>query len=73
MRSPGGAVLRRATAFFLDDVHLIAARTTQEELFVLFNVLMDAGATAGLHLGGAPGGAGPASRPGSALASRAGS
>jgi len=35
---------RRATAFLLDDVHLIAAKDrTQEELFVLFNVLMDAG------------------------------
>jgi chromosomal replication initiation ATPase DnaA len=35
---------RRATAFLLDDVHLIAAKDrTQDELFVLFNVLMDAG------------------------------
>jgi chromosomal replication initiator protein len=35
---------RRATAFLLDDVHLIADKDrTQEELFVLFNVLMDAG------------------------------
>jgi chromosomal replication initiation ATPase DnaA len=35
---------RRATAFLLDDVHLIAAKDkTQEELFVLFNVLMDGG------------------------------
>ena len=35
---------RRAAAFLLDDVHLIAAKDrTQEELFVLFNSLMDAG------------------------------
>ena len=35
---------RRATAFLLDDVHLIAAKDrTQEELFVLFNALMDGG------------------------------
>ncbi len=35
---------RRATAFLLDDVHLIAAKDrTQDELFVLFNALMDAG------------------------------
>jgi chromosomal replication initiator protein len=35
---------RRATAFLLDDVHLIAAKDrTQEELFVLFNALMDQG------------------------------
>jgi len=35
---------RRAAAFLLDDVHLIAAKDrTQEELFVLFNVLMDGG------------------------------
>jgi chromosomal replication initiator protein len=35
---------RRAAAFLLDDVHLIAAKDrTQEELFVLFNALMDQG------------------------------
>jgi chromosomal replication initiation ATPase DnaA len=35
---------RRASAFLLDDVHLIAAKDrTQDELFVLFNALMDAG------------------------------
>jgi chromosomal replication initiator protein DnaA len=35
---------RRATAFLLDDVHLIAAKDrTQDELFVLFNALMDQG------------------------------
>ncbi len=35
---------RRATAFLLDDVHLIAAKDrTQDELFVLFNALIDAG------------------------------
>jgi chromosomal replication initiator protein DnaA len=35
---------RRATAFLLDDVHLIAAKDrTQDELFVLFNALMDEG------------------------------
>lgn len=35
---------RRATAFLLDDVHLIADKDrTQEELFVLFNVLIGAG------------------------------
>jgi chromosomal replication initiator protein len=35
---------RRATAFLLDDVHLIADKDrTQEELFVLFNVLVGAG------------------------------
>jgi chromosomal replication initiation ATPase DnaA len=35
---------RRASAFLLDDVHLIAAKDrTQEELFVLFNTLVDAG------------------------------
>ena len=35
---------RRATAFLLDDVHLIADKDrTQDELFVLFNALMDAG------------------------------
>ena len=35
---------RRATAFLLDNVHLIAAKDrTQDELFVLFNVLMDEG------------------------------
>ena len=35
---------RRATAFLLDDVHLIAAKDrSQDELFVLFNALMDAG------------------------------
>jgi chromosomal replication initiator protein len=35
---------RRATAFLLDDVHLIAAKDrTQEELFVLFNVLIESG------------------------------
>jgi chromosomal replication initiation ATPase DnaA len=35
---------RRATAFLLDDVHLIAAKDrTQDELFVLFNALVDAG------------------------------
>jgi chromosomal replication initiator protein len=35
---------RRATAFLLDDVHLIAATDrTQDELFVLFNALMDQG------------------------------
>ena len=35
---------RRATAFLLDDVHLIAAKDrTQDELFVLFNSLIDAG------------------------------
>lgn len=35
---------RRATAFLLDDVHLIAETDrTQEELFVLFNVLIGAG------------------------------
>jgi chromosomal replication initiator protein len=35
---------RQATAFLLDDVHLIAATDrTQDELFVLFNSLMDAG------------------------------
>jgi len=35
---------RRATAFLLDDVHLIAAKDrTQDELFVLFNALMDRG------------------------------
>ena len=34
---------RRAAAFLLDDVHLIAAKDrTQDELFVLFNALMDA-------------------------------
>ena len=35
---------RRATTFLLDDVHLIAATDrTQDELFVLFNALIDAG------------------------------
>jgi len=35
---------RQATAFLLDDVHLIAAKDrTQDELFVLFNALIDAG------------------------------
>ena len=35
---------RRASAFLLDDVHLIASKDrTQDELFVLFNALMDAG------------------------------
>jgi chromosomal replication initiator protein DnaA len=35
---------RRASAFLLDDVHLIAAKDrTQDELFVLFNALMDQG------------------------------
>jgi chromosomal replication initiation ATPase DnaA len=35
---------RRASAFLLDDVHLIAAKDrTQDELFVLFNALIDAG------------------------------
>jgi chromosomal replication initiator protein len=35
---------RRASAFLLDDVHLIAAKDrTQDELFVLFNTLIDAG------------------------------
>jgi chromosomal replication initiation ATPase DnaA len=35
---------RRATAFLLDDVHLIGATDrTQDELFVLFNALIDAG------------------------------
>jgi len=35
---------RRAMAFLLDDVHLIAAKDrTQDELFVLFNALMDQG------------------------------
>jgi chromosomal replication initiator protein len=35
---------RQARAFLLDDVHLIAAKDrTQEELFVLFNVLMESG------------------------------
>jgi chromosomal replication initiator protein len=35
---------RRARAFLLDDVHLIAAKDrTQDELFVLFNALMDQG------------------------------
>jgi chromosomal replication initiation ATPase DnaA len=35
---------RRATAFLLDDVHLIAAKDrTQDELFVLFNALIDGG------------------------------
>jgi len=35
---------RRASAFLLDDVHLVAAKDrSQEELFVLFNVLMDEG------------------------------
>jgi chromosomal replication initiator protein len=35
---------RRASAFLLDDVHLVAARDrTQDELFVLFNVLVDDG------------------------------
>ncbi|MGN6391147.1 MAG: DnaA ATPase domain-containing protein [Gemmatimonadales bacterium] len=35
---------RRAAAFLLDDVHLIAAKDrTQDELFVLFNALMDQG------------------------------
>ncbi|HET6579948.1 MAG TPA: DnaA/Hda family protein [Gemmatimonadales bacterium] len=35
---------RRAGAFLLDDVHLIAAKDrTQDELFVLFNTLVDAG------------------------------
>ncbi|MEP6687107.1 MAG: DnaA/Hda family protein [Gemmatimonadales bacterium] len=35
---------RRSSAFLLDDVHLIAAKDrTQDELFVLFNALMDAG------------------------------
>jgi chromosomal replication initiator protein len=35
---------RRATAFLLDDVHLIADKDrTQEELFVLFNALIGAG------------------------------
>ena len=35
---------RRATAFLLDDVHLIAAKDrTQDELFVLFNAMIDAG------------------------------
>jgi chromosomal replication initiator protein DnaA len=35
---------RRATAFLLDDVHLIAAKDrSQDELFVLFNALMDQG------------------------------
>ncbi|HUR92969.1 MAG TPA: DnaA/Hda family protein [Gemmatimonadales bacterium] len=35
---------RRAAAFLLDDVHLIADKErTQEELFVLFNVLIGAG------------------------------
>ena len=35
---------RRASAFLLDDVHLVAAKDrSQDELFVLFNVLMDEG------------------------------
>ncbi len=35
---------RRATAFLLDDVHLVGDKErTQEELFVLFNVLIGAG------------------------------
>jgi chromosomal replication initiator protein len=35
---------RRVTAFLLDDVHLIAGKDrTQEELFVLFNVLIESG------------------------------
>jgi chromosomal replication initiation ATPase DnaA len=35
---------RRASAFLLDDVHLVAAKgRTQDELFVLFNVLVDDG------------------------------
>jgi chromosomal replication initiator protein len=35
---------RRASAFLLDDVHLIAAKDrTQDELFVLFNALADGG------------------------------
>ncbi|MEO6057567.1 MAG: DnaA/Hda family protein [Gemmatimonadales bacterium] len=35
---------RRATAFLLDDVHLVADKDrTQEELFVLFNALMGEG------------------------------
>jgi chromosomal replication initiation ATPase DnaA len=35
---------RRAIAFLLDDVHLIAAKDrTQDELFVLFNAMIDAG------------------------------
>jgi chromosomal replication initiator protein len=35
---------RRAAAFLLDDVHLVAEKDrTQDELFVLFNFLMEAG------------------------------
>jgi chromosomal replication initiator protein DnaA len=35
---------RRAAAFLLDDVHLVAGKDrTQDELFVLFNALMDEG------------------------------
>jgi chromosomal replication initiation ATPase DnaA len=35
---------RRAAAFLLDDVHLIAAKDrTQDELFVLFNLLVESG------------------------------
>jgi chromosomal replication initiator protein len=41
---PWRARYRRAAAFLLDDVHLVAEKDrTQDELFVLFNFLMESG------------------------------
>ena len=64
---------RRATAFLLDDVHLIAAKDrTQDELFVLFNRADRCRPAARVHLGGAAGRADRASSRGCAPGSRAG-
>ena len=49
---------RRVGAFLLDDVHLIAEKDrTQDELFLLFNLLLEVGPPDGLHLRRAAGGA----------------
>ena len=53
---PWRARYRRVTAFLLDDVQLVAGREqTQEELFLLFNHLLEQGAQLAFTSGAAPG------------------